>query len=47
MEMELTFWAEEKSMRKDTEKRKYRVMWGPVSGGWDLGREPPSLREHC
>lgn len=41
MEMESTFWAREKGLRKDIEKRKY----GVVQLEWDLVMEPPSRRE--
>lgn len=38
MEMESTCWAREKSMRKDTEKRKYRVVQEPLSSPVGKGR---------
>lgn len=42
VEMEVDFWAGEKSMKKDTEKQKYTVISGPA--GMDLVTESP-LRE--
>lgn len=37
MEMSVAFWSGDKSMRKDTEKRQYGVMQGPLSSPAGMG----------